>query len=105
MSKKKLSAFEKFLWDPQVFSYDTIVFMAEWNTPESFFEAVNKAIEDDEIYPFEEKFTNKEEFIKNVKEDWVHCHINWADDEFGNRPAWWLWSKWTRWAKKVLRYY
>ena len=105
MKKKKLSAFEKYLWDPQCFSDDTLVIMAEGNTPESFFDAVNEAIEDGEFRQFEDKFEDKEKFVESVKEDWVHFHINWADDEFENRPVWWLGSKWIRWAKKVLTHY
>lgn len=45
-----------------------------------------------------------EDFKERVKEDWVHFHINWADDEFWSNPARWLWSKNIKWAKKVLVY-
>ena len=98
-----MSKFKDYLCEPLEFSCDTIVIMAEWNTPESFFDAVNEAIENNEFIR-EDVFIDKEDFIKNVKEDWVHCHIRWDDDEFGNRPARWLGCKWMKWAQKVLTY-
>lgn len=97
--------FEIYLSEPIEFSDNTIVIMAEWNTPETFFEKVNEAIENDEFNSYDNKFENKEEFINNVKEDFVHFHIRGDDDEFWNKPAWWLWCKWMKSSKKVLTYY
>jgi hypothetical protein len=104
MEKYNRNKFENYLCEPQIFSCWTIVIMAEWNTPETFFDIVNQSIKEYELEWIEDIFIDKEDFIKNVKEDWVHFHIDWSDFDF-DWPAWYLGWKWKKWSKKVLTYY
>ncbi|MHA1379620.1 MAG: hypothetical protein ACTSRG_14700 [Candidatus Helarchaeota archaeon] len=71
-NNKKVSAFDKFLLNEvQKFTDDTFVISAE-NTKEEFYKYMQELLNEDEI----DDLVSKEEFIKNIKEDWVHFHIN-----------------------------